>query len=399
MASATSPTTGPLLEVRDLRVAYATGVLALQGVSLRIGAGEMVALVGANGAGKSTLLKAIAGLVSPQAGEIWFAGKRADAVEAPDRVRLGIALVPEGRRLFARLTVAENLTLGSATNADPAHRREMLARVFELFPRLSERARQRAGTLSGGEGQMLAIGRALMSRPRFLMLDEPSLGIMPRLVDTIMDVLRRLHAREGLTMLLVEQNVPSALGLADRGYVLQTGRVVMEGSSATLLGSDLGRKGYLGVWPASAMAAEARGTEILIVGGGIAGCSAAYYLASAGHAVTVVERGEVAGAASGLNAGLIDCVGWSDRRDLQDHLTAGSLELFERVQLEEGEDCEFRRSGSLQAIHTPEQHEFTRRRVADMQAHGQRVELVTTRDARTLEPGFSPSLLGAMYSP
>src|SRR4029453_12619472 len=147
------------------------------------------------------------------------------------------------------------------------------------------------------------------------------------------------------------------------------------------------------------MAAEARGTEILIVGGGIAGCSAAYYLASAGHAVTVVERGEVAGAASGLNAGMIDCVGWSERRDLQDHLTAGSLELFERVQLEEGEDCEFRRSGSLQAIHTPEQHEFTLRRVADMQGHGQRVELVTTRDARTLEPGFSPSLLGAMYSP
>ena len=247
MASAPSPSTGPLLDVRDLRVAYATGVLALQGVSLRIGAGEMVALVGANGAGKSTLLKAIAGLVSPQAGEIWFDGKRTDAVEAPDRVRLGIALVPEGRRLFARLTVAENLTLGSATNADPAHRREMLARVFELFPRLSERARQRAGTLSGGEGQMLAIGRALMSRPRFLMLDEPSLGIMPRLVETIMDVLRRLHAREGLTMLLVEQNVPSALGLADRGYVLQTGRVVMEGSSATLLGSDLVRKAYLGI--------------------------------------------------------------------------------------------------------------------------------------------------------
>ena len=128
MASAPSPPAGPLLDVRDLRVAYATGVLALQGVSLRIGAGEMVALVGANGAGKSTLLKAIAGLVSPQAGEIWFDGARADAVEAPDRVRLGIALVPEGRRLFARLTVAENLTLGSATNADPAHRREMLAR-------------------------------------------------------------------------------------------------------------------------------------------------------------------------------------------------------------------------------------------------------------------------------
>ncbi|HKZ06536.1 MAG TPA: ABC transporter ATP-binding protein [Methylomirabilota bacterium] len=242
-----APGAEPLLDIRDLRVAYATGVLALHGVSLHIRAGEMVALVGANGAGKSTLLKAIAGLVSPQAGEIWFGGRRADTVEAPERVRLGIALVPEGRRLFSRLTVAENLTLGTATNPDPAHRRAMLERVYELFPRLSERATQRAGTLSGGEGQMLAIGRALMSRPRFLMLDEPSLGIMPRLVDTIMDVLRRLHAREGLTMLLVEQNVPSALGLADRGYVLQTGRVVMEGPSAALLGSELVRKAYLGM--------------------------------------------------------------------------------------------------------------------------------------------------------
>ena len=147
------------------------------------------------------------------------------------------------------------------------------------------------------------------------------------------------------------------------------------------------------------MAAEARGTEILIVGGGIAGCSAAYHLASHGHAVTLVERGEVAGAASGLNAGLIDCVGWSDRRDLQDHLTAGSVEIFERVQLEEGEDCELRRSGSLQAIHTPEQHEFTRRRVAELQAHGQRVELIAPREARALEPSWSPALLGAMYSP
>ena len=247
MASAVSVSAETLVDVRDLRVAYATGVLALQGVSLSIRAGEMVALVGANGAGKSTLLKAIAGLVSPQSGEIWFAGRRADTAEAPDRVRLGMALVPEGRRLFSRLTVGENLTLGTSTNADPAHRRQMRERVYDLFPRLAERAKQRAGTLSGGEGQMLAIGRALMSHPRFLMLDEPSLGIMPRLVDTIMDVLRRLHAREGLTMLLVEQNVPSALSLADRGYVLQTGRVVMEGGSATLLGSELVRKAYLGI--------------------------------------------------------------------------------------------------------------------------------------------------------
>ena len=146
-------------------------------------------------------------------------------------------------------------------------------------------------------------------------------------------------------------------------------------------------------------AGDSRGTEVLIVGGGIAGASAAYHLARLGHTVTLVERGDIAGAASGLNAGLIDCVGWSERRDLQDHLTAGSVELFERLQLDDGEDVELRRSGSLQAIHTPEQHEFTRRRVADMQARGQRVELITTHEARTLEPGLSPALLGAMYSP
>jgi len=236
-----------LLDIRDLHVAYGTGVLALQGVSLRVHAGEVVALVGANGAGKSTLLKAISGLMAPRAGELWFAGRRVDTVEAPERVRLGMALVPEGRRLFARLTVAENLTLGTISNRDAGHRREMLARVYELFPRLQERARQRAGTLSGGEGQMLAIGRALMSRPSFLMLDEPSLGIMPRLVETIMEVLRRLHRQEGMTILLVEQNVPSALGLAERGYVLQTGRVVLEGPSQELLGSELVRTAYLGM--------------------------------------------------------------------------------------------------------------------------------------------------------
>ena len=168
-------------------------------------------------------------------------------MDAADRVKLGVALVPEGRRLFSRLSVAENLTLGSYSHGDPIHRREMLERIEALFPVLRERARQRAGTLSGGEAQMLAIARALMSRPRFLMLDEPSLGIMPRLVDQVMDSLRRLHESEGLTMLLVEQNVPAALELADRGYVLQTGRVVLQGKSAELRGSDLVRKAYLGM--------------------------------------------------------------------------------------------------------------------------------------------------------
>jgi branched-chain amino acid transport system ATP-binding protein len=247
LAEAAGTPRPPLLEVRELHVAYGTGVRALQGVSLRVHAGEAVALVGANGAGKTTLLKAIAGLLAPEHGEVWFDGRRIDGLEASDRVTRGIALVPEGRRLFSRLTVAENLTLGSFTNGDPGHRRAMLDRVYQLFPLLRERARQRAGTLSGGEGQMLAIARALMSRPRFLMLDEPSLGIMPRLVDAILAVLARLHRDEGLTMFLVEQNVPAALDLADRGYVLQTGRVVLEGSGAELLASQLVRRAYLGM--------------------------------------------------------------------------------------------------------------------------------------------------------
>jgi len=241
------PVGAPLLSVRDAHVAYPGGVVALHGVSLEVRAGEAVALVGANGAGKTTLLKTIAGLLTPRSGEIWFDGRRIDDVEAPDRVELGIALVPEGRRLFSRLSVAENLRLGTFRDRDPRRRQEMLERVFGLFPVLRQRTAQRAGTLSGGEGQMLSIGRALMSRPRFLMLDEPSLGIMPRIVDSILDVLKMLHRQEGLTVLLVEQNVPAALAAAERGYVLQTGRIVAEGASQTLLESDLVRRAYLGM--------------------------------------------------------------------------------------------------------------------------------------------------------
>ncbi|HXJ83896.1 MAG TPA: ABC transporter ATP-binding protein [Candidatus Methylomirabilis sp.] len=241
------PSATPLLEVRQARVAYGTGVMALQGVSLQVRAGEAVALIGANGAGKTTLLKTIAGLLSPVSGEIWFDGRRIDDVQAPDRVALGIALVPEGRRLFSRLTVGDNLRLGTFRDRDPQRRQEMIERVFGLFPVLQQRVEQRAGTLSGGEGQMLSIARALMSRPRFLMLDEPSLGIMPRIVDAILDVLQTLHRQEGLTVLLVEQNVPAALAAAERGYVLQTGRIVAEGSSQTLLESDLVRRAYLGM--------------------------------------------------------------------------------------------------------------------------------------------------------
>ena len=191
-----------------MHVAYGAGVRALQGVSLSVRPGEVVALIGANGAGKTTLLKAVAGLVQPQAGDISFDGRALGAVDAADRVKLGVALVPEGRRLFSRLSVAENLRLGSYGNADPTHRKEMLDRVEALFPVLRQRARQRAGTLSGGEAQMLAIARALMSRPRFLMLDEPSLGIMPRLVDEVMDSLRRLHERGAARQRPRAQGVP-----------------------------------------------------------------------------------------------------------------------------------------------------------------------------------------------
>ena len=208
----------------------------------------MVALIGANGAGKTTLLKAIAGLVAAPGGRgDRSTARRIGGLDAADRVKLGVALVPEGRRLFSRLSVAENLTLGSYSNGDPPTAATCSSGSTRCFPVCSERARQRAGTLSGGEAQMLAIARALMSHPRFLMLDEPSLGIMPRLVDQVMDALRRLHETEGLTMFLVEQNVPAALDLADRGYVLQTGRVVLEGRSEDLRGSDLVRNAYLGM--------------------------------------------------------------------------------------------------------------------------------------------------------
>ena len=217
------------------------------GVTFRAEPGRITLLMGANGSGKTTLLKTIAGLLPPLSGEIRFAGRRVNDVDGSDRVKLGMALVPEGRRLFSRLKVAENLQLGTVTNRDPKHRAEMFERVYRLFPILKERAAQRAGTFSGGQQQMLAIGRALMSRPKFLMLDEPSLGIAPLIIEQIFDALRQLHQQEGLTMLLVEQNVPAALSLADRGYVLQTGRIVLEGTGQELLNSDLVRKAYLGI--------------------------------------------------------------------------------------------------------------------------------------------------------
>ena len=232
------------VHLRDVCAGYA-GVPVLRGVSLSVAPGEVVALVGANGAGKSTLLKCIAGVLRPTSGTIDLDAAPLAGKAAHDVVRAGVALVPEGRRLFGRLSVDDNLLLGAYTQSDPS-RREALARVRNLFPVLADRAGQLAGTLSGGEQQMLAIGRALMSRPRFLLLDEPSLGIAPRIVARIYQTLGVIH-REGLGILLVEQNVRLALARATRAYVLQTGRIVLSGTAEQLLESDVVRQAFLGL--------------------------------------------------------------------------------------------------------------------------------------------------------
>jgi branched-chain amino acid transport system ATP-binding protein len=234
-----------MLKVERLQAGY-DGVAALHDVSFEIESGEIVTIVGSNGAGKSTTLRTVSGLLRPSAGSIIFEGRRIDHLPADQVVGLGIAHVPEGRRLFQRLTVAENLQLGAYTRKSPGERAAALDRIHALFPVLKERSQQLAGTLSGGEQQMCAIGRGLMAQPRLLMLDEPSLGIAPRLVEQILTSLAELRAA-GVTILLVEQNVVEALELADRGYVLQTGSVVLAGSGKELLESDLVRQAYLGM--------------------------------------------------------------------------------------------------------------------------------------------------------
>jgi branched-chain amino acid transport system ATP-binding protein len=234
-----------LLEVNDLEADY-DGVRALQGVSLRAEAGRIVAIVGANGAGKSTLLRAISGIVRSRSGSIAFGG-RSIANAAPHAiVRLGIAHVPEGRRVFATATVHDNLLLGAYTLRDREQRARCLETALTMFPRLRERLEQRASTLSGGEQQMLAIARGTMSAPRLLLLDEPSLGIAPLLIPTIYAGIRRI-AESGTAVLLVEQNVRDALQLADQAYVLQTGRVVIAGVARDLLGDPLVQKAFLGL--------------------------------------------------------------------------------------------------------------------------------------------------------
>jgi len=217
---------------------------ALKGVDLEIEAGEIVALIGANGAGKSTLLMTVCGRPRAAVGQILFDGREITRLETFEIVRLGIAHAPEGRRIFARMTVLENLQMG-ATIADPAYFDEDLARVFALFPILGQRRTQRGGTLSGGEQQMLAIARALMSRPRLLLLDEPSLGLAPLIVKQIFEVIREINEEQRVTVFLVEQNAYHALRLAHRGYVMQTGRITLQGSGRELLANPEVRAAYL----------------------------------------------------------------------------------------------------------------------------------------------------------
>jgi branched-chain amino acid transport system ATP-binding protein len=236
--------TAPLLDVKDIH-AYYGAIHALKGVSLTVGDGEIVTLLGANGAGKSTTLKTISGLLRPRKGSIHFAGDDLTKRNATQIVKAGVAQSPEGRRLFGRMTVLENLEMGAFQRTDKAAISEDLDRVFDLFPRLAERRSQKAGTLSGGEQQMCAMGRALLARPRLLLLDEPSMGLAPVLVDRIFEVIVEIN-QQGTTVLLVEQNALMALEIANRGYVLGTGSVALSDTAEALRGNEAVRKAYLG---------------------------------------------------------------------------------------------------------------------------------------------------------
>jgi branched-chain amino acid transport system ATP-binding protein len=236
---------GVILELEDVHTFYGS-IEALKGISLEVREAEIVTLLGANGAGKSTTLRSIHGLNPPRRGKIRFQGKEIGGRSAHDIVDLGIAHAPEGRRLFPRMSVLENLEMGAFQRSDRAGMREDLDRVYSLFPRLAERKNQRAGTLSGGEQQMCAIGRALMARPKLLLLDEPSLGLAPILVDRIFEIIREINS-QGTTILLVEQNALMALDAADRGYVLETGKVVLSGDAKSLRENEEVQKAYLGI--------------------------------------------------------------------------------------------------------------------------------------------------------
>ena len=233
----------PLLKVNDIHVYYGA-IHAIKGISLEVKEGEIVTLIGANGAGKSTTLNTIAGLMKPRQGSIAFAGMPVDGTAASKMVYKGLSLCPEGRRIFQQMTVKENLEMGafSRPNEETA---QSMEQVYRFFPRLKEREKQIAGTLSGGEQQMLAMGRALMSKPRLMMLDEPSMGLAPILVEQIFDIIRDMNAA-GTTILLVEQNAQMALSVANRAYVMETGRITMEGDAHELMNDDNVRKAYLG---------------------------------------------------------------------------------------------------------------------------------------------------------
>jgi branched-chain amino acid transport system ATP-binding protein len=232
-----------MLKVNDIHVYY-DAIYALKGVSFSIAQGELVTLLGANGAGKSTTLKTLSGLLRPRRGGMELEGEQLEVMGAHEIVRRGVAHVPEGRKVFPRFTVRENLEVGGFTRPKSALASD-IDYVFSMFPRLKERHKQHAGTLSGGEQQMLAIGRALMAKPKLLLLDEPSMGLAPKIVEHILDNIRSIN-QAGVTVLLVEQNASMALAISHRGYVLETGSVILEGSAAELAGNDLVRQAYLG---------------------------------------------------------------------------------------------------------------------------------------------------------
>jgi branched-chain amino acid transport system ATP-binding protein len=234
-----------MLEIRNIDVCYGD-VQVVWDVSFSVQSGEIAALIGANGAGKSTILKTISGIVKPSGGKIIFDGKELNLMEPYDLIETGLAHVPEARRLFVEMTVEENLDLGSLKGNAKKSREETKSMVYELFPRLKERRRQLAGTLSGGEQQMVAIGRGLMSKPKLIMFDEPSLGLAPILVRDIFEVIKKIRS-EGMTILIVEQNVKLSLAIADKAYVLASGKLVMEGTGASLLDNEHIKTAYLGV--------------------------------------------------------------------------------------------------------------------------------------------------------
>jgi len=233
-----------MINVNDLVVSYG-GIEALKGVSIKVDSGEIVTLVGANGAGKSTLLRSIVGLVKPKSGTITYKGKNILGEKSQNIVTSGITLVPEGRRVFSNLTVLENIKLGAYSRKDTKEIQKDIEWVYKLFPRLKERSWQQAGTLSGGEQQMLAVGRALLARPKLLMMDEPSLGLAPLIVKDIFNIIKEIR-EQGVTILLIEQNANVALKIADRGYVLETGRITIEGTGKELLNNEEIKKAYLG---------------------------------------------------------------------------------------------------------------------------------------------------------